>query len=84
MNSLKNLPDSKKQALLTAAAQKLGTSPDDLRRQLENGTFDKALGNMPKGDAAMLMKALSDKTTAEKILSSPQAQAIYKKLCEPK
>lgn len=84
MNSLKNLPDSKKQELLNAAAQKLGISPEELKKQLESGTFDKALCNMPRNDAAMLVKALSDQNTAEKILSSPQAKAIYQKLCGPK
>lgn len=80
MNSVKNLPDRKKQELLNAAAAQLGTSPENLKKLLENGTFDKILGNMPKSEASMLTKALSDKSTAEKILSSPQAQAIYKKL----
>lgn len=82
MNNLNNmdLSPKKKQELLKAAAAQLGTSPEMLAKQLESGKFDKALGSMPKDEANMLVKALSDKATAQKILSSPQAQAIYKKL----
>lgn len=68
------------QGLLNIAAKKLGTSPETLQKQLQDGTFDKALNSMPSNEAAMLKQALSNPKTAEKILSSPQAQAIYKKL----
>lgn len=82
MNSMNNmnLSPKKQQELIKAAAAQLGTSPEALQKQLENGTFDKALSTMPQNEANMLLKALSDKATAQKILSSPQAQAIYKKL----
>lgn len=82
MNSMNNmnLSPKKQQELIKAAAAQLGTSPEALKKQLENGTFDKALSTMPQNEANMLLKALSDKATAQKILSSPQAQAIYKKL----
>ncbi|WP_124100526.1 hypothetical protein [Ruminococcus sp. Marseille-P6503] len=68
------------QALLNIASQKLGTSPEVLQRQLQDGTFEKALSTMPGSEAAKLRQALSNPKTAEKILSTPQAQAIYKKL----
>ena len=70
------------QALLNIASKKLGTTPDTLQRQLQDGTFEKALNTIPGNEAAMLKKALSDPKTAEKILSTPQAKAIYKKLNE--
>ncbi|MDE6150117.1 MAG: hypothetical protein K2F81_08520 [Ruminococcus sp.] len=68
------------QALMGIASKKLGTTPEVLQKQLQDGTFEKALGNMPGNDAAKLKQALSNPKTAEKILSSPQAKAIYKKL----
>lgn len=68
------------QALLGIASKKLGTSPEVLQKQLQDGTFEKALGNMPGADATRLKQALSNPKTAEKILSTPQAKAIYKKL----
>lgn len=68
------------QALLSIASKKLNTTPEVLQRQLQDGTFEKALAAMPGNEAAMLRQALSNPKTAEKILSTPQAQAIYKKL----
>lgn len=68
------------QALLSIASKKLNTTPEVLQRQLQDGTFEKALTSMPGNEAAMLRQALSNPKTAEKILSTPQAQAIYKKL----
>lgn len=76
-----NQPNPKAlEALLNIASKKLNTTPQTLQKQLQDGTFEKALGSMPGNEAAMLRQALSNPKTAEKILSSPQAQAIYKKL----
>ncbi|MBR1863210.1 MAG: hypothetical protein IJ806_03880 [Ruminococcus sp.] len=80
MNSFDRLSKEQTDALLRAAAGKLGTDPADLEKQLKNGQLGKALSRMPENEAAMLTKALSDKNTCEKILSSPQAKALFKKL----
>lgn len=80
MSNFNNLNPKAMQGLLSVAAKKLNTTPETLQKQLSDGTFDKALAGMPARDAQMLKQALSNKSTAEKILSSPQAQAIYKKL----
>lgn len=75
-----NMNQNQMNALLKMASKKLGTTPQELQNQLQNGAFDKALNNMPQKDSEMLQQALSNPQMAEKILSSPQAQAIYKKL----
>lgn len=67
-------------ALLKIASAKLGTTPEKLEAQLKDGTFEKALGNMKGNDAAKLRAALSDPKSAQKILSTPQARALYRKL----
>ena len=67
-------------ALLSLASKKLGTSPEVLKSQLESGSFDKALSNLPQNQQSRLKQALSDPKTAEKLLSTPQAQSIYRKL----
>ncbi len=72
--------DKQLDALLSVASKKLGTSPETLKKQLESGTFDKAMSGMNKTDADRLTKALSDPKIAQKILATPQAQEIYKKL----
>ncbi len=72
--------DKQLEALLSVASKKLNTSPETLKSQLESGVFDQALSSMNKTDAERLTKALSDPKVAQKILSTPQAQEIYKKL----
>ncbi|MCD7727602.1 MAG: hypothetical protein LUH57_04585 [Ruminococcus sp.] len=72
--------DKQLEALLSVASKKLNTSPETLKSQLESGVFDQALSSMNKTDAERLTKALSDPKIAQKILSTPQAQEIYKKL----
>lgn len=72
--------DKQLNALLSVASQKLGTSPETLKKQLESGVFDQAMSGMSKTDSEKLTKALSDPKIAQKILSTPQAQEIYKKL----
>ena len=43
-----NQPNPKAlKALLDIASQKLGTTPETLQRQLQDGTFEKALSAMP-------------------------------------
>lgn len=79
-NSFNSMDPKAMQALLAVASKKLGTTPDVLKGQLESGVYDRALQGMPQNEAMMLQKALSDPKTAEKILSSPQARAIFKKL----
>ncbi len=80
MSNFNQLNPKALQSLLNVASKKLNTTPDVLQKQLQDGTFQNALNSMPSNEAAMLQQALSNPKTAEKILSSPQAQAIYKKL----
>ena len=75
-----NIDPKKLSALLSIASKKLGTNPATLRSQLESGSFDKALSSLPQTQRSKLKKALSDPKSAEKLLSDPQAQKIYKTL----
>lgn len=80
MNNANQINPKALNALLGMASKKLGTTPDKLQQQLQNGSFDQALAGMPPSKAAKLKQALSNPKTAEKILSTPQAKAIYDKL----
>ena len=51
--------------LLAAAGKKLGVPPAQLRQELESGKYDKVLKNPEM---------------VEKLVSSPQGQALYPKL----
>lgn len=80
MNNANQINPKALNALLGMASKKLGTTPDKLQQQLQSGSFDQALAGMPPSEAAKLKQALSNPKTAEKILSTPQAKAIYDKL----
>lgn len=77
-----NMNERSLDALLKIAGKKLGTPPDELRKQIQSGKLDNALGSMSKQDSQKLSQALSNPVLAERILSTPQAQAIFKKLSE--
>ena len=67
------------QNLLKIAAQRLGTQPEKLKQQAENGTLQNMLNNLNSNDAAKLQQVLSDKDAANRLLSTPQAQILLKK-----
>lgn len=67
------------QPLLNEAAKKLGMPPEQLARSLKNGDLSRALKNMPAAQQQMLKKALTDKAACQRLMDSPQAQALLKK-----
>ncbi len=70
--------------LLKIVSSKLGVSPDSLKNDLENGKFDSALKNMKPSEAAKFNQVVKDPKLLEKFMTTPQAQALYKKLTEGK
>lgn len=66
--------------LLKAASKKLGTDPETLKKAAQSGDINSALKNLNSEDAKKIQNILSNKDMASKLLSSPQAQQILKKL----
>ena len=79
MNS-KNIDPKQLSGLLNAVSKKIGVPPEQLRRELEEGKFDSAIAGMNESDAAKFRRAVNDPSIVEKLMSTPQAQALYKKL----
>lgn len=71
---------SKVDELLKVAGKKLNIPPDELKKQLEAGKFDAAINSMSKSDAAKFNQVVKNPKMIEKMISTPQAQALYKKL----
>ena len=65
--------------LLKMAGRKLGTDPETLRKALENGNAD-ALLKQSKGQNDQLKQVLSNPELASKLMDSPQAKELLKKL----
>ena len=75
-----NIDPKKISGLLNAVSKKIGGPPEKLRTELEEGKFDSALSAMNKNDAARFQQAVNNPKLVEKMMSSPQAKALYEKL----
>ena len=66
--------------LAKIASQKLGTSPEKLKEAASSGKLDEVVKGMTPEQASQVEKILSDKEATSKLLSSPQAQEMLKKI----
>lgn len=67
-------------SLLEVVSKKIGVTPEKLKKDLESGKFDSALSAMSESDAMKFRQAVKNPKLVEKMMSSPQAKALYKKL----
>ncbi len=74
MNLDSNNPNVAK--LLTMVGKRLGTDPNVLRQQLENGKFDAVLQKMDPGSASKLQQLVNNPTLAQQLISTPQAKKV--------
>lgn len=75
-----NMNQKNLDALLSMASKKMGSSPDELKKNLQNGDINQLTKGMSAEDSTSFKKALSDKNLINKVMSSPEAQSIMKKL----
>lgn len=68
------------EGLLNVVSKKLGVAPEKLKKELEEGKFDSAISGMNKNYAAKFQQAVNNPKIVEKLMSTPQAKALYKKL----
>lgn len=67
-------------ALINMVSKKMGTSSDELKKDLQKGNINKLTKGMSAEDSAKLKQALANKDLTQKILSSPEAQELMRKL----
>lgn len=67
-------------SLLKTVSAKLNIPPERLRQELMQGKFDSALKNMKPDEAKRFNQVLANPKLLEKMMSAPQAQALYKKI----
>ena len=65
--------------LLKEVEKKTGMNSEDIDKILKNGDLSGITKKIGKNETQKLEKILSDKESAKKILSTPQAQALIKK-----
>ncbi len=66
--------------LISAASQKLGTSPEKLRQTLESGDVKSLSAGLSKSDKAKLREVLSDKELMNKLKKASDPQDIMRML----
>lgn len=72
--------DSNIENLISSASKKIGKNSQDLKNAAQTGNLENLLGCLNPNDAQKIQKILSDKNATNKILSTPQAQSLIKKL----
>lgn len=77
-----NFNDKNVDAMINVVSKKLNVPPDVLKKQLQEGKFDNALKGMNKSDYNKFSQLMNNPQMAQKVLSAPQLQALYKKLTE--
>lgn len=74
-----DIPEDKKQDLFKMAAERMGTNSERLQQAAQNGEIDKMISGLDEKQAQQLQKILNDPKAAERMLSTPQAQMLFKK-----
>ncbi|MBQ2972332.1 MAG: hypothetical protein IJO20_02460 [Ruminococcus sp.] len=67
-------------SLINMLSVRLNADSSQVREALEKGNLDKVLQNMNPAQAEKIGAILSDPEESKKVLSTPQAQALIKKL----
>ncbi|MDP4120654.1 MAG: hypothetical protein Q8876_06340 [Bacillota bacterium] len=70
--------------IMKTASENLGTDADKLKSAAQSGMIKNMISSMNSDQAKKLQDILSNKEETEKILSSPQAQALMKKFMNDK
>ena len=75
-NNYNNIPDS----MIKEVSSSTGINSEELKKNLAEGKMDNILSKINGKDSEKIKKILSDREMTEKILNSPQAVALMKKL----
>lgn len=72
--------DKQIENILNSLAQKLGENPNEIKKNAQKGEVGSLLNKMDSKQASKVQEILNDKEKTERLLNTPQAQALIKKL----
>ncbi len=75
-----NINPNNMNSLFDVISKKLNVPAETLKQEFEQGKFDSAMNNMKPGDAQIFNQLIKNPQLIEKMMSTPQAQELYKKL----
>lgn len=66
--------------LLKIASERLGASPEQLKQGAQQGELSQLISNLDPVDAQSLQRVLNDRDAAQKLLDSPEAKELMRRL----
>lgn len=75
-----NVDSNRLESLLKITADRLGSTPEALKKAAKDGSLADMLGNVQGSEGAAIQKVLSDPDAAKKLLATPQAQKLLQML----
>ena len=72
--------DKQIENILNSLAQKLGENPNEIKKNAQKGEVGSLLNKVDGKQASKVQEILNDKEKTERLLNTPQAQALIKKL----
>ena len=66
--------------LLKIASERLGTSPEQLKQGAQQGELSQLISNLDPVDAQSLQRVLNDRDAAQKLLDTPEAKELMRRL----
>lgn len=72
--------DKQIENILNSLAQTLGENPNEIKKNAQKGEVGSLLNKMDGKQASKVQEILNDKEKTERLLNTPQAQALIKKL----
>ncbi|HHW46678.1 MAG TPA: hypothetical protein GXX17_07245 [Clostridiales bacterium] len=79
-----NIDRDKLMDMIDKVSDKLGADTDQLKDAVRQGKIDNILNNLSASDSQKIKQILSDKAAVNRLLSTPQAQMLLKKLLKDK
>lgn len=72
------LSESQMDRLLNMAGKKMGTDPNQLKQQMQNGQANALLGALPKDKQAQINALMQDPQAVEQFMQNPKVQQLLR------
>lgn len=76
---MNNLNPKAMNELIQQASKKIGTSPEQLRQQVENGKLQEVMGKLSPQQAKDFQNLLNNPELAKRLMETPQAKTLLQK-----
>lgn len=80
MSELSQITPDQLQALLSYASRRLGMTPEQLAKTVQQGGLSAVAGNVDADSARRIGELVGDKQKAEQFMNSPQVQELLARL----